>query len=78
MLGTVVLIHRQMLIVRLEDGCWCVIKPLGHYDVMIGDRLSGNLNEKGCCEILNIDHNEKMNVDILDVAKYLPLIPKDY
>ena len=78
MLGTVVLIHRQMPVVHLEDGRWCLIGPLGHYDLMIGDKLSGNLNEKGCCEILNIDHNEKMDVDILNVAKYVPPIPRDY
>ena len=77
MRGTIVLIHHQMPVVHLEDGHWCTVKLLGDYDVMTGDVLSGNLNQKGRCEIVNEDHKDRMSVEILSVSKYIPLMPRD-
>ena len=39
----IVIANPNMLVVRLEDGMYSVVEPMGGYNIEIGDELVGDL-----------------------------------
>ena len=75
MLGTVVA-NPKFPIVQLENGLYSLVELLGGYDVELGDEFSGNLDEEGSCEIMNLTQNEEMSVVVQYVAPTIQQILK--
>lgn len=68
MRGTVEFKRFDMLVVRLDDGCYAVIETLGH-DVEIGDELSGRLTAEGDALITHVSEEEKFDAIVQKVCR---------
>lgn len=64
----VVIANPNLLVVRLEDGMYSVVEPMGGYNIEIGDELTGDLETQGSTVLMNITYNEEIDAIIQYVA----------
>ncbi len=64
----IVIANPNMLVVRLEDGMYSVVEPMGGYNIEIGDELVGDLETEGSTVLMNITYDEEIDAIIQYVA----------